>query len=94
MVIHLENANAASPAVVAPVWLVFAAPLAMPAITTLFLLLDHGLVGIWSGTVLPVWVVQRNLAWVCQDAHYVAGQKQDRDKVERSALDVCVVSYS
>jgi hypothetical protein len=94
MVIHLENANAASPTVVAPVWLVLAAPFAMPAVTTLFLLLYYALVGVWNCGVLPLWVIKRNLAWMCQDGHYVAGQEQDRDIVERNALNVGVISYN
>jgi len=89
--VHLQDAGAAYAAMVAAIGLVLAAPLAMTAITRfLHLLQIHGrglvLVATTISSILPQWVVVRNLTWLLHDCPHIADPQQDCEEVKEDVL--------
>mmetsp|Transcript_74615 Transcript_74615/g.230617 ORF Transcript_74615/g.230617 Transcript_74615/m.230617 type:complete len:210 (+) Transcript_74615:619-1248(+) len=94
MVVHLEDAGLAHPAVVAAVRLVLVAPLAVPPEAgPLHLLQARGHEGARRDVagvqrrVLPLRVVLRDFPGVLQDAAHVADEHERREVVEDDGLD-------
>jgi len=81
MVVHLENADAANTTVVGTVWLVLAAPLAVPAVARPFLLLEL-YVSFRGAVVVPFRIVSWNLSRMGQYTHRVAEKEHHRNVIE------------